>query len=56
VGQHLTGLVLYSALVAVLLSLFMRDGVRPRIRFALALAGSMVGIAVAVGWIMYLLG
>jgi hypothetical protein len=53
---HFLNLVFYSIAVGVLFSLFMREGVRARARFAAVLAGSMVAVAVAVGWVMYVLG
>jgi hypothetical protein len=54
--MHLLALSLYALAIGALFSIFMREGVRDRIRFTFTLAGSMVGIAVAVGWIMYLVG
>ena len=53
VKTHFLNLVLYALCIGVLFSLFMRDGTRERMRFALMLWVSMVGIAIAVGWIMY---
>ena len=54
--SHFFSLIAYALAVSVLFSIFMREGTRERIRFALGLAGSMVGIAVVAGWIMRLAG
>ena len=54
--MHLLSLALYSLLVGALFSVFMREGVKPRIGFALRTALAMVGIAVALGWVMFFVG
>ena len=55
-GGHFLNLVLYAAVVGALFSVFMRERNRDRLRFGLLLAMSMIGAAVAVGWLMYLAG
>lgn len=52
IASHLLILLVFSALVASVFAVLLRDGMRSRLRFGLWVFGSFVLSAVAAGWIM----
>ena len=52
-ASHLLNLVLFSALVATVFAVLLRDDTRSRVRFGLLAFGGFVGSALIVGWLMY---
>ncbi len=53
---HFQALALFAALVSPAFACLMREGWRPRLRFTLWAFSCFVGFALALDWIMYLLG
>lgn len=51
--QHFAALVLFSFLVSVVFGVLARDTLRGRVLYAVKSFVLFVGIAVALGWIMY---
>ncbi len=54
--SHFEALTLFAALVSPALACLLREGTRPRVRFALWSFAAFLGFAFGVGWLMYLLG
>ena len=54
--SHLLNLMAFAAVVSALFAIQMRDGLRPRVKFAAWLTSVMVGSAVLAAWVMFLLG
>lgn len=52
-ASHLLLLVLFSAGVATVFAMLMRDEPADQLRLALIIAASFLGAAVALGWLMY---
>ncbi len=53
IASHLVLLVLFSALVASVFAVLLRDDLRSRLRFGLWVFGAFVLSAVLAGWLMY---
>ena len=53
--SHLGVMVLFAALVAVVFSVLMREVVIDQVRLGGRILGGLVGGAVVVGWLMYLM-
>lgn len=53
IGSHLLALLVFSALVAAVFAVLLRDDARSRRRFGLIVFGSFVLSAIVVGWLMY---
>jgi hypothetical protein len=52
-ASHLLNLVLFSALVATVFAVLLREDTRSRVRFAVTAFAGFVGSALVVGWLMY---
>ena len=53
IASHLLLLVIFSALVASVFAVLLRDDLRSRTRFGLWVFGSFVASALLAGWLMY---
>ena len=51
--SHFLHLVLFSAIVSTFFAFLTRSDRRARLRLGLMLAGAMVGLSLALAWIMY---
>ena len=51
--SHLLHLVLFSAIVSTFFAFLMRSQPRERWRLGLILGGAMVGLSLALAWVMY---
>jgi heme A synthase len=51
--SHFLLLVLFAALVSIVFAVLLRDDPREQARYAAMMFGAFVGIALAVGWVMY---
>lgn len=54
--SHITAMLLFSFLVAVVFGVLSKDTPRERAIYGAKVFGAFVGIAVLLGWLMYLLG
>ena len=52
--SHFFNMVFYAVIIATLFSIFMKEGLRERLRFVVTVSASMVGAAVVVAWLMLL--
>jgi hypothetical protein len=53
IASHLLILIVFSALVASVFAVLLRDDARSRLRFGLWVFGTFVISALAAGWLMY---
>jgi hypothetical protein len=53
VRSHLLHLVLFSAVVSTFFAFLTRRAPRERLRFGLILGGAMVGLSLALAWVMF---
>jgi hypothetical protein len=52
-ASHLLNLFLFSALVATVFAMLLRDDTKSRVRFGFLAFGGFVGSALVVGWLMF---
>jgi hypothetical protein len=52
-ASHLLNLLLFSALVATVFAVLLRESTGERVRFGLMAFGGFMGSALVVGWLMY---
>jgi hypothetical protein len=53
IQSHFLLLALFAFLVSTVFAVLLRDDVRSQVRFGAMLFGTFVGVALALGWLMY---
>jgi hypothetical protein len=51
--SHLGLLILFAVFVSLIFAVLMRDEPREQVRLGLKMFGGFVGVAIALGWLMY---